>query len=320
MTAPSATWVNATGNLAGMTSECGNLTLVSADPWSTRVMAGVAAVGLYAKENSGASWTKLGAGAGSATLSHRPNSIVYDAANPDRFWETGIYGPGVFVTSNRGSTFTRIGTLTHNDFISVDMHDTARKTLIVSGHEQDHMINRSLDSGGTWTNVGLNLPANTNHSSYVLALDSDSYLSGVCGYLGNTCGVFRTHDSGATWTAAAAALSPNGAPLWHSSGKIYWPSGNGISVSSDLGVTWQSAGNNLRSPVELPDGRILALGNSTVMISSDGLNWTPVGNQLPYQPAGLTYSAFTKTMYIWRWDCGGVVLPDAIYSAGFNWQ
>ena len=35
-----ATWVNVTGNLANMASECGNLTLLSAVPGSNTVIAG----------------------------------------------------------------------------------------------------------------------------------------------------------------------------------------------------------------------------------------------------------------------------------------
>jgi hypothetical protein len=43
--APAAAWTNATGNLAGMASECGNLGLVSANPCSSMVIAGVATMG-----------------------------------------------------------------------------------------------------------------------------------------------------------------------------------------------------------------------------------------------------------------------------------
>jgi hypothetical protein len=48
------------------------------------------------------------------------------------------------------------------------------------------------------------------------------------------------------------------------------------------------------------------------------VTWTPVGEPLPFKPAGVTFSASTKTMYVWQWDCGNVVLPNAIASAGFD--
>src|SRR5262245_13888407 len=41
-TAPAATWTNVTSNLKGHASECGNLTIVSADPCSDQVIAGIA--------------------------------------------------------------------------------------------------------------------------------------------------------------------------------------------------------------------------------------------------------------------------------------
>jgi hypothetical protein len=41
---------------------------------------------------------------------------------------------------------------------------------------------------------------------------------------------------------------------------------------------------------------------------------------LPFNAAGLTYSAWTKTMYIWQWDCGNVVMSNAIMRAGFDYQ
>jgi hypothetical protein len=321
--APSSTWLNVTTDLANLPSECGNLTLVSADPWSPRIIAGVAQRGLYKSDNGGGSWQPLGTGSGSATITNRPSAIVYDADDPNRFWESGIYnGGGTYVTLDRGSTFQQLGSIAHNDLISVDMHDAQRKTLLAGGHEQVQTVHRSINGGTNWTNVGANLPVNSNHSSYPLVLDSDSYLVGACGWASGACGVWRTQDGGATWTASLSALSPGGAPLWHSSGAIYWPLiyGSGLAVSTDLGVTWDFAAAGVYSPVELPDGRMLGLAGGRVVLSSDGHIWTPVGQPLPFQAAGLTYSAWTKTMYVWQWDCGNVVLPNAIARAGFDYQ
>jgi hypothetical protein len=33
----------------------------------------------------------------------------------------------------------------------------------------------------------------------------------------------------------------------------------------------------------------------------------------------VTYSAETKTFFVWHADCGASVLPDAIMSAGFDY-
>jgi hypothetical protein len=84
--------VNATSNLAGLESECGNLTLVTADPCKNRVIAGVAKRGLYATSDRGATWNKLSSAPGSANIVHRPSSIVFDPEHHDVIYESGIYG------------------------------------------------------------------------------------------------------------------------------------------------------------------------------------------------------------------------------------
>jgi hypothetical protein len=320
VTAPSATWTNITGNLAGLPSVCGNLTLVAADPWSARIIAGVGSNGLYAKDTVGGSWTKLGSGSGSADINNRPAAITFDPDDPNTFWEAGSYGHGVFVTRNRGATFTRLGNIENNDTISVDMYDPNRNTLLAGVHENSQTVLRSTDGGATWTNVGANLPAGTNHSPSALVISSTSHLVGVCGYLSAPCGVWRTSNGGTTWTATLSSTNAAGTPLWHSNGRIYWPQWNGgLAVSEDTGVTWMNAAN-VRFPVELPDGRLLALQGANIAVSSDGINFTAVGQQVPIDVKGLAYSAWTKTMYIWANDCGTTVPSNAVYSAGFNWQ
>jgi photosystem II stability/assembly factor-like uncharacterized protein len=295
---------------------------MSAEPWSSRVIAGVALRGLYKSDDGGTSWQSLGTGAGSAAIPNRPTSIVYDPDDPNKFWESGIYNSaGAFATSDRGVTFRRLGTIEHNDLISVDMRDTQRSIMVASGHEQAKTVYRSTDGGANWTNIGSNLPDGTNFSSFPLVLDADSYLIGVCGFGQGTCGVWRTDDAGATWTLSVSPVSPGGAPLWHSSGAIYWPASGGLVASWDLGVTWEFVGAGVSSPVELPDGRMLGIAGGRVVRSSlDGRTWTPVGQPLPFQPWGFTYSAWSKTMYVWQLDCGNVVLSNAIMKAGFDYQ
>ena len=71
-------WVNVTSNLAGMTSECGNMTFVSAKPDEDLMIAGVARRGLWGSRDGGMSWHQLGLGGGSATVINRTGSIIYD--------------------------------------------------------------------------------------------------------------------------------------------------------------------------------------------------------------------------------------------------
>src|SRR4051794_40036206 len=86
-------WVNVTGNLANMPSECGNLTMLFPMPGSGGLIAGIAQKGLWVNA-SGTSWTHLGDGAGSDVITNRPSWIVYDPLNSNAFWESGIYNGG----------------------------------------------------------------------------------------------------------------------------------------------------------------------------------------------------------------------------------
>src|SRR2546422_7722358 len=83
-----AQWVNVTGNLAGMPSECGNLCLLSVVPGQDRVIAGIAKRGLWQTTDGGATWTQLGQGEGSDAIVNRPSRILYDPTDPKIFWES----------------------------------------------------------------------------------------------------------------------------------------------------------------------------------------------------------------------------------------
>jgi hypothetical protein len=157
-------------------------------------------------------------------------------------------------------------------------------------------------------------------------IDKNVHLVGCSGYAGGIDGVFRTADGGATWTSATT-LSPSGQPLWASDGTIYWSLTNdrGLMKSTDQGRTWSQGvgGGQIKSgrPVELPDGRIVAAGAKTMMISADkGMTFKPVGDPMPFTPASFTYSPFRNAFFIEQFDCGNAVVPNAISRAGFDYR
>jgi len=260
--APAATWTNATGNLAGMASECGNLGLVSANPCSGMVIAGVAKAGLWGSDDGGKTWSKLGSGAGSDEITNRVSAIAYDPAHPGTFWESGIYnGGGVYRTTDHGKTFEQLGDATHNDSVSVDFSDPERKTLLAGTHEQSSKLLRSIDGGQTWSDIGKNLPASAGYCTATAVLDPTSLLVGC-----SNGGIFRSSD-GDQWTSVGSkGAIPQ--PLLATDGTIYWPgSQGGIQLSTDHGQHFtESADGNLAPgivgslyPAELPDGRIAIL-------------------------------------------------------------
>src|SRR4051812_17270210 len=93
-------WTNVTANLAGLESDCGNLGFVALKPKPGVLITGIAKQGLWSSDDGGQSWVQLGKDKDSALLAHRPSSIVFDPDEPTRFWESGIYGHGVFRTDD----------------------------------------------------------------------------------------------------------------------------------------------------------------------------------------------------------------------------
>ncbi|MGO9838007.1 MAG: WD40/YVTN/BNR-like repeat-containing protein [Polyangiaceae bacterium] len=331
---PTGQWTNATSNLAGLGSECGNMSNLSSKPDEDLLIAGIAQQGLWASKNGGTSWSRLGTGAGSATITNRTSEIVYDPAHTQTFWESGIYNAnGVYKTIDDGTTLLAQGDVTHNDSVSVDFTDPQRQTLLAGTHEQSGHLYRSTDGGNTWTDIGPNLPAGTGFSSQALVIDAQTHLLGTYTYAntGAGLGIFRTTDGGQMWTQVFS--SPvQGHPLVMSDGTIYWSLSNnaGMVKSVDKGQTWQmTVGQGVLvtdAPIELPDGRIAALGPSTIMVSADcGTSWHAASTALPYSAWGLSYSPYEKAFFVWHFDCTGQNNPgdpvpsDAIMRFDFDY-
>ena len=315
----SAQWVNVTGNLADMPSECGNMCLLSVVPGQDRIIAGVAKRGLWQTTDGGANWTPLAQGAGSDVIVNRPSRILYDPTDPNIFWESGIYNSsGVYQTTNGGQTFRHLGGAKHNDDVSVDFSDPERRTLLAGGHEQSRTVWKSVDGGQTWTNIGTMLSEGTKFSSNPLLIDASTYLVNASGWGKGTGGVFRTTNGGTTWSQVSA-LEANGAPLRASDGSIYWllMYDRGVIRSTDQGRTWtQVCGSGALKGsriIELPDGRLAGVAGKGVKVSSDhGATWTAVGESTPVQPAGVIYAPVRQAFFVWNWDCGNKVLTNAV--------
>jgi hypothetical protein len=320
-------WAKAASNLTTLNSECGNLSTLASKPDEDLLIAGIAQNGLWSSKDGGVSWQAMGSGAGSDKITNRTSAIVFDPDHVDQFWESGIYNEnGVYQTSDGGQTFKKQGSVTHSDSVSIDFSDSNRKTLLAGGHEQARTVNRSTDGGATWAPIGSALPDATN-CTLPLVIDAMTYLVGCGGYGGGPVGIYRTVNGGTSW--AEASKSGGGArALVASDGSIYWSTPNGsLTHSVDHGQTWQDVAGagtlNWTSPVELPDGRLAALGQNGVLVSADsGKTWQKVTKDLPYNDArGVLYSKYQKAFFIWRFSCSDGPPPDDIVErAGFDYE
>jgi photosystem II stability/assembly factor-like uncharacterized protein len=316
-TAVQGAWTPVTANLAGMPSECGNLGYVSAKPDGVGVIATVATHGLF-NLNLNGNWDPLGTGPGSAEITNRTRTIVYDPERPTTFWQSGTYHDGgVFRTDDGGTTFRQLGNISHIDLVSIDFNDPQRQTLLAGMHEHTTLY-LSRDGGDSWQDITKFLPEEIGYTGYPLVLSHDVFLLGS--EQGTASGIYSSTDGGVTWTQRFNE-SVIGQPLVHNQ-IIFWSlqGGRGMVRSIDGGQTWQPTGvgpGSLRSDtiIDMGDGRIAAIGEGWVVVSADeGETWARYGPRLTIDATGLAYTTVSKQLYVWRWDCGGdeSVKPDSI--------
>ena len=331
---PTGAWQNATGNLAAIPSECGNMSGLAVNPAVDTLIAGIAQKGLWGSTDGGGTWEPLGTGKASDPITNRMRNIVFDPDVPTRWWESGIYNSGgVYGTTDDGATFHMLGDdRQQGDSLSVDLSDPDRKTLLIGGHESGGALTLSGDGGKTWGPVGKGLPSGTN-CTFPLIIDAQTFLVGCGGYGGGPSGIFRSTNRGQSWKQVSSAGGA-GTPLRASDSDhtIYWLSPDGgLTRSSDNGASWVDAvgSGTIVGPgvVELPDGRIASLSKHSVLVSSDkGSSWSIATSAWPYpdssSPTGLAYSKDQRAFFIWYFTCGfdgPVPVPnDAILRYDFD--
>lgn len=298
-------WVNATANLEGLSSECGNLSYMAALPDRDTVLASVALQGMWALQDGSQEWTRLGTAG--ATIRNRATSIVQDPANPNTYWQSGAYaGGGVYRTDDNGTSFQQLGDIAFVDLVSIDFTDPLRQTLVAGIHEQPTAY-KSTNGGATWELISDTLPEGVGQAGYPLVFDANTYLLGTS--TGDASGIFRTTDGGDSWERLST-VGVVGHPLVVDD-VIYWllEGSQGVVKSVDGGLNWTLLGRgpnsiDSRSLMVLPDGRLASLGDRFVIVSADqGESWQRVGPRMPYSANGLTYSPARNAFYAWRFDC-----------------
>jgi photosystem II stability/assembly factor-like uncharacterized protein len=299
-------WRDATGNLAGLRSECGNIHHV-ADRGDSLITA-VSLHGVWASGDGGQTWRELGQDPNSAELTLRLTSVLTDPENPDHFWVTGVYnGVGVYETLDGGDTFQELGEIYNIVDLSVDFADPERQVQ-VAVNQDIVAVSKTIDGGETWATISSDLPQQGGRTTGALVISDETYLVGLAD--GSVPGVYRTVNGGESWQRVHAG-GVSGVPLRRASGDLVWllERGGGLLTSVDDGATWSAAISRGISPfaeslVELPDGTLATHSSSNIIVSDDdGRSWRAIGPTLPYEPTGILYSEADSAFYIWRYDC-----------------
>jgi hypothetical protein len=315
--APTDPWVDATGNLAGIKTDFGNVAYLSAMQNEDKLIAGLSGVGLFASVDGAQTWDAMGTAKGSAAVQHRTTALLYDPDHSNVFWESGMYGAGVFKTTDAGRKFTQLGDITHIEALAIDFSDPDRQTMLAPGHEQGLVLWLSVDSGQTWKDIGSNLPKGASVCSYPVILDSRTFLV-TCSLFNaaeSGTGIFRSTDTGQSWEQVSTRSAWQAA-LYASDGAIYWAaeSGGGLLKGTDLGLTWTQtlAGSVQAHAIELPSGSIVVPTERYLILSDDhGATWRPVSSQLPFPRLDVVYAPFQKSFFIWTGTAEETV-PDGV--------
>lgn len=324
---PDGEWQNITSNLAKRPAQCGNLSYVASKPDEDMLIAGVGLMpgepSWWASRDGGSSWTALGTGKDSDVIENRPSYLLFDPKDSNSFWVVGTYGTfGVYKTEDAGETFKVVGSIRHNDFVSVDFSDAKRKTMIASAHEHGHTLFMSTNQGVDWMDIGDNIGDGINACDYPLVVDAQTFLFGCSQFGGGKGGIIRSDDGGDSWQPVGNYAEASSMPVLASDGAIYWATSSGLARSDTQGMDWETiaSGFSALPIVELPDGRIAAMANYIVVSDDRGQSWKPVTAPVPFMANGFTYSAFQKAFVAWHATCDSSVPSDAIMRYDFDYE
>lgn len=273
-------------------------------PGASTLLAGTLS-GVFRSGDQGASWSRSSRGLQAAPIS----GLALDPLQPLRLWAAVANGE-VYRTATGGA---RWGLLTGapsagivNGPLVADPNHSGTAYLGLLGG-----IARTVDAGNHWT-TGAPLACLVPHRIAVDPLDSSViYTTGGFSDTGcadgpNACAMFRSDDSGQSWTCVRNGL-PEGeilAPDPFQPSRVYTLVNRGLDddvyVSPDRGGSWSllAAGVNLGFLVPDPHrpGTLWGGESKSVLLRSDdgGHTWTPSADGIPRSTLLLTL-AFDPT-------------------------
>ncbi len=347
-TCPAGVWVNVTPagvNLNSSGEDYGVQDIVVDPVRPPDLYAFVCYQGVWKSTDYGLTWKKIDTGTNSSHIdSGRPWTAAIDP-NPNRdpttpptIYTVDGYGNqlGVYKSTDGGINWSYYavnntqGTKS-SDVYSLDIDPYDSSHLIAGFH--DVGFSESKNGGQTWQTIPV--PSNFGISVYVWFVQSSSAATTSGTWLtqaqwnNNSSGMFRTTNSGMTWTQVQGKLEHG-----HGSAQVYqdgkgkiYASGNAgqsgvIFRSADYGQTWASVKSN-----NVPQDNVFGTpnyiyatnpyattGNSAQHLqrspASDGINWSdwkptaPTGMTNGAKRAAVTFDGQHYVIVTGNWDAG----------------
>ena len=246
---------------------------MAVDPQNGNTLyAGLLYTPLYKSADGGAHWTALSL--------YVPNSNTVGAIAVDPTNSNIVYAAwsGIAKSIDGGAHWSGYGGPSY--YVSCIVIDPANTSILYAGGNSGHGVSKSLDAGGTWTDV-INGLTNKNVVAMVMVPGSPEALYAAT----EGGGVFKTTDGGANWTAVNTGLGNHtvrGLTVDPGTGTLYASTGGGVFKTANGGANWAAAGLSGQSVYPIAAD---ASGNLYAMVHPGGLyfsadggtNWNPVG-------------------------------------------
>jgi len=293
------------------------------------VFVGSAGVGVFKSTNGGSNWGAVNSGLTDLTI----KALTIDPTATSIMY-LGTNTRGVFRSTDSGASWRAINTGQNGMSVNTVKIDPFSPSIIYAGTESG--ISKSTNGGASWivSGSGLN-QGNVNDLAIDPIAPSTIYAGLAYG------GVFKSTNSGATWSATS--LSPANVrsvlldPLSHST--VYAGTDNGVQKSTDSGGSWTGVNTGLSNrnvnalTVSPADSSTVyaSTQNGVFKSTNGGMTWAPrnnglagaVVNTLAIDPsnAATIYcgSAFGSTdAFVTKLNSSGSALSYSTYLGGIS--